>query len=105
MGGKAETTNGAAAYGIDQLGENVDMENPSVNQIVSLISEMWSASNMSSTSMYEKTRDAMNLIANLPSNMSNDYMSLLMCYVLYKRDIKGGSGRRDESRAALIALS
>lgn len=107
MGGKAETvytTNGATAYGIEQLGDNVDMENPGVNKIVSLITEMWSASNMSPSLMYEKTDAAMNLIANLPSNMYSNYMSLLMCYVLYKRDIKSGSGRRDESRSALIAL-
>jgi len=99
----ATTENKATAWATNQL-SNLENVSITVNQLISIISELWSGTNMLPDTLATKTQEYLALTKNLTNEEKANFIGIIMAYMIYKRDPQYGQGRKDESRAILLTL-
>lgn len=108
---QTQTENGAVAWATHSLADNFEFESQTVTDMVSLLSELWSATGMAPETLRDKTKTFLQLYRQLVESSdvgsledANNFLSIYMSFILYKRSVRHGSGRKDESRACLLQL-
>lgn len=99
-----KTTNGATAYFTKYLANDLEGTNE-MKGLVSLIGELFTATGMQHSILVQKSREISDLINKLEIDSDrNNFLTLILSLIMYKRDPRNGSGRRDESRAILFTF-
>jgi hypothetical protein len=100
---KTTTLNGAVTWSTKSLG--MEYGTNEIEEAVSIITEIWSSTNMELSELFNKSISFLKLIPSIKDdNESANFLSIFMTLCLYKRDIKSGNGRRDESRTLLLSI-
>lgn len=106
MEGQTKTENGAVAWSTDILGKDMT-ESKDINDLTSILTSMWSATSMTPESITTQVDDYMqicNSISLTDPITAMNFRTLLMNFGLYKRSVRNGGGRKDESRAVLSGI-
>jgi len=99
-----KTTNGATAYFTKYLANDIEGTSE-IKGLISLIGELFTATGMQHTTLVQKSREISDLINKLEIDSDRDnFLTLILSFIMYKRDPRHGSGRRDESRAILFTF-
>jgi hypothetical protein len=98
-----KTTNGATAFANQFIGADIEGSDE-LKSLVSIFSEIWSATGMAPQLLAQKMKECLILADGLEEQERYNFYALLMAYSLYSRDPRKGKGRRDESRATLFAI-
>jgi len=100
------TENGAPAWSVNVL--NGTLGEGKYKELISIMTELFTQTNRSTEYLFNKVKSYLDVLdINLENENleENNFLALMLSYCIYKRDIKNGGGRRDESRAILLAIA
>jgi hypothetical protein len=105
--GQTETTNGAVAWATSYLSADMGLNNPEMEALVNTLVTLWSATGMAPDAIRGHALQFLASVKKLRETHQKDadnFLSLLMAYTLYKRSVRHGGGRKDESRESLLPI-
>jgi hypothetical protein len=101
------TENWAVAWSNKHLADNFHFSNEFVTNLVATLSTMWSSTGSSQETIALNTNKFIKECEELRKTHvsdANTFMALMMAFIIYKRSVRHGGGRKDESRAGLISV-